>query len=268
MRAIEVQTRELSWLEGLPLDFLVLNVTAPDIAPVNTLPTLRGLTVDSWQGDLAFALLPNLEWFGVVEAEPGQLDGLYRLNHSTISMLSIGRYREGELTALAGLGRLKSLSIVDSRSLTSLEGIEALTDLRVLDLSMCRKLPGLAAMDGAAALQAVTLDTCNHVGDLHQLALLPDLRVVQIEMRTLPGLGPLAGHPTLEFVWLIGGRPTPGDVEALLADSALKMVKANRAVWMRGNDGWRHVPDMYAMAADEDEHHTRLVAELNAWKYQ
>lgn len=268
VRAIEVQTRDLSWLVGLPLDFLVLNVPAPDIAPVGTLPTLRGLTLDSWHGDLDFAQLPNLEWFSVVELGPGQLDGLYRLGHSTVSTLSIGRYRESDVTALAGLGRLKSLTIVDSRALTSLEGIEALTNLRVLDLSICPQLSGLNAIHGAAALQAVTLETCNRVSDLHPLALLPDLRVVQIEMRTLPGMGPLAGHPSLEFVWLIGGRPTPEDVEALLADSQLKMVNAGREVWMRRNNGWTHVPDLYAMAPPDDEHHTRLVAELSAWKYQ
>jgi MFS family permease len=73
---------------------------------------------------------------------------------------------------------------------------------------------------------------------------------------------------TLQFVWVIGGKLPPEELRALLDNSALTMLQANRGVWMRTGTDWHHVADIYAMSEEEqalyDELHARR-SELAAW---
>jgi hypothetical protein len=131
--------------------------------------------------------------------------------------------------------------------------------------------PGLATLDGieaAKALQAVTLETCNRVDDLGPLADLPDLRVVQVEMRSTPSVAPLAGHPSLEYLWVIGRKPPSDQIEALLETTSLRMIMMGRATWLRLPTGWKHFEDSYTMSEDELQLRELSIAALNSLKYQ
>ena len=266
VRALEVHADDLTWLEGLPLEFVVAHGGLVDITPIRTLRSLRGLSVDAWVGDLDLSHFPLLRWFGVSEVEKGQLDRLYETGHPTLEMLEVGKYREADLTSLSRLTRLQDLSIVDSRSLASLSGIGALPNLRLLDLHTCPQLATVEGIQSATMLRAIVLTTCNRIEDLAPVRSLPDLKVVQIEMRHPPSLQPLVGHDSVEFVWVIGGKPPPGEIELLSESPAMRMVNSNRASWMRADDGWIHVDNIYAMTTEQLELHETLLADLNRLK--
>ncbi len=267
VRALEVHDKQLTAIQGLPLEFVF--TTAPDVdaAVLNTLGELRGLSLDSWVGDLDLGRLSNLEWFGVTEVAPGQLDALWASGHGRLQRLAVGRYRHTDLRPLVRLPELYDVSIVDSRVLTSLGGLGSLPRLRTLDLAICPKLGGLAGIEGARGLQSLVLDACNHIDDLGPLDRLRDLRVLQIDMRKPPTLIPLEGHVSLEFVWLITGHRPLGEIDELLASPRLRMVTMRRGCWMRGPGGWHHIEDIYAMTPHEDRMYQGLLAELNRYKY-
>lgn len=267
IRALEIHGAGLEGLEGLPLEYLIAAGTNVDAAPIATMPLLRGLGLDSWTGRLAFDRLPALQWFGVTETEPSQLDELFTHGHPSLEWLSVGRYRESDLTALSQLARLRTLSIVDSRSLASLAGIGGVPNLTAVDVAICPKLQRLDGIDQAAALRAVTLESCNRIDDLAPVAGLPRLKVLQVEMRRPPPLGSLVGHSSLEFLWLIGGTRPPEEVDALLTNAALRMVTMRRTTWMRNGEEWHHCPNIYDMGAREAQQYETLLEHLNRRKY-
>jgi len=180
--------------------------------------------------------------------------------------VSVGNCSEPSLSVVAGLPQLTHLSIVDSRSLVSRAGIGALTQLRALELAICPKLESLDGIDSASALQSLVLDMCNQTESLDPLAAATHLRVLQIEVRNPPSLGPLVGHPALEFVWLLGGRRPAGEVETVLENPRLRMVNVRRATWMRTDDQWVHFDDVYAMTGSQVRLYKELVDELNRIK--
>jgi hypothetical protein len=134
-----------------------------------------------------------------------------------------------------------------------------------------------AVGDPDAALQSLAETICGGTGadfvDVH-------LRVgtALVAMAAARSRGAEDGmwdQPPSDFVVPIvhGGQElgtvrVTGDVLRPTERRLIDDLVGNRAVWMRLGDGWRHVPNVYAMAADDDEHYTRLVAELNALKYQ
>ncbi len=267
VRALESHLRDIGALAGLPLEYLFIATPNVDAAHVNTLTGLRGLSLDSWAGDLRVDEMADLEWFGVVEVGKGQLDTLWANGHSDLRWLSVGKYRERDLQALSRLPRLADLAIVDSRSLVSLGGIEELQQLQRLELAMCSALEDVAGIEDATAVRSVVLESCNRVDDLSPLAELPELRVVQIEMRTPPSLRSLAGHPTLEFVWLIGGKPRADEVDALLESPSLRMINARRESWLRTGGTWVHAANIYAMTPEQIKLYEELLEEMNRLKY-
>lgn len=266
IRALEVQTRDLDFLSGLPLEFLHLNVAMPRIGPVNSLGRLRGLVLDAWEGDLDFGELPNLEWFGVTEVERGQLDELFEHGHQRLHHLAIGKYRERDLCPLSTLAMLTHLSVGDSRALTRVTGIETLPRLRYVDLYSCPGLATLSGIEAATSLQHVELSRCNKINRLNDVAALPDLRSLQIEMSRPPPLIPIIGHPTLQYLWLVGGRkPVADDILRLLDNPPLRFLASSRSHWIRASTGWVHIPDIYAMNADESALHERHMRERDAF---
>ena len=268
VRAVEMHGKDLTPLADFPVEFLFANWPNVDAAPVNHMTRLRGLSIDSWRGDLMISRLRHLEWFGVVEVGHGQLDELFDNGHPTLRLLSAGKYREPDLLPLEHLGGLMSLAVVDSRSLTTLDGLGALPRLLSLDLTTCPGLATLAGIEQAKTLQAVTLESCNKVDDISPLADLHDLRVVQIEMRSTPSLAPLAGHPSLEYLWVIGRKPPSDQIEALLDTPSLRMIMTGPASWLRLSTGWEHFADASAMSEDVLQLRERGITALNALKYQ
>ena len=268
IRAVEAHIPDLSPLLDFPIEFLMTTWPDVDATPINRLTRLRGLSLDSWSGDLSVSLLPDLEWFGVIEAEPGQLDDLFDSGHPKLLSLSVGRYREQDLSPLHALNGLVSLAIVNSRSLETLEGIGNLDGLAHLDLTTCPRLASLRGLETAPRLRAVTLESCNRIDDLSPLAGLPNLRVVQIEMRETPSLAPLNGHPRLEFLWIVGREPRAEEIETLLETTSIRMINAGRSSWLRMDEGWKHFANLYAMSDRELQLRDELITELNAAKYQ
>lgn len=267
VRALEVHAADLDSLQGLPLEYLFVVGVAADAAVVNTMTNLRGLSLDRLTGSLSLSRLPNLEWFGIVESAAGQLEQLLRDGHSRLRWLSVGKYREPSLSALAGLPQLTHLSVINSRSLASLAGIGRLPRLRALELAICPKLDALDGIDRTPTLQKLVLDTCNRIENLDPLASVAHLRVLQIEMRSPPSLGPLVGHSTLEFVWLVGGKRPAGEIETLLENPRLRMVNVRRATWMRTDDEWIHFDNVYAMTGSQLHLYEELIDEVNRARY-
>ena len=201
IRALEVHASTLEFLRDLPLEFLFLNAPLPRIEPVVTLARLRSLAAGAWQGALDFGALPALEWLGVVEPERGQLDPLFSRGHAGLRHLSVARWKEDDLGALARIPDLTHLDLSHARRFASLDGIANLPELRVLELETCSTLASLDGIEEARRLEHVGVARCNRIDDIAPLARLPALRAVQIELRKPPSLMPLVEHPTLEYVW-------------------------------------------------------------------
>lgn len=267
IRALEVHTADLDPLEGLPLEYLFVVGRSVDGALLTTLANLRGLSLDTLAGHFSLNRLPHLRWFGIAESVSDQLEHLVSGGHGRLEWLSVGKYREPDLRPVAELPQLAHLSIVESRSLVSLAGLGALSRLRVLELAICPKLKGIDGIDSARALQGLVLDSCNQVESLDPLAAVEPLRVIQLEMRSPPPLSPLVGHPSLEFLWLVGGKRPEGEVEMLLDNARLRMVNMKRASWMRRHGRWARYDNVYAMTPGELRLYEDLVDELNGVKY-
>jgi hypothetical protein len=266
IRALEVQAHDLDFLTGLPLEFLSLNVAMPRIEPVNSLGRLRGLGLNAWTGDLDFRALPNLEWLEASELERGQLKGLFEQGHGRLHHLGIGKYRETDLSPLRALSALTHLSVGNSRALARLTGIEALPRLRHFDVYSCRVLASLSGIEAATSLQHVELTRCNGIDRLDDVATLPDLRSLQIEMDRPPPLAPLVSHPSLEYLWLVGGRkPAVEDISRLLENPPLRFLSSSRSLWMRVSTGWLNIPDIYAMTEEESATHERRLRERDTF---
>jgi hypothetical protein len=266
IRALEVQAHDLDFLTGLPLEFLSLNVAMPRIEPVNSLGRLRGLGLDAWTGDLDFGALPDLEWFEASEVERGQLKGLFEQGHNRLHHLAIGKYRDADLSPLSALTALTHLSVGDSRALARVTGIETLPRLRYFDVYSCRALATLSGIEAATSLQHVELSRCNRIDRLEDVAALPDLRSLQIEMDRPPPLAPLVGHPTLEYLWLVGGRkPADEDVSRLLTNPPLRFLDTSRSLWMRVSTGWLNIPDIYAMTEEQSAIHDQRLRERDTF---
>jgi len=266
VRALEVQGKDLAFLEGLPLEFLTLNVTDPHIDPVNSLRSLRGLYVDTWHGELDFEALPNLEWFGVTEVDPERLDALAEHGHPRLRHISIGRYRWGDLRPLERLPELVSLTITDSWYLAGVRGVEALPKLRAVEFALCYRLASLAGLEDAAGLECVDLHSCNKLEGLAPVARLGGLRLLQLELREPPSLTPFSGHPTLEFVWLVGGKPLADEIDALRAVRSLVMIVSARGVWVRTDGEWERIENIYDMTPAQQARYDELTRQRLAIK--
>lgn len=266
IRALEVHVQALDFLRDLPLEFLFLNAPLPRIEPVASLTRLRSLAAGAWQGALDFTALPALEWFGVFEPERRQLDPLFRDGHAQLRHLSVARWKEDDLRPLAGLPRLTHLNLSHARRFASLGGIAALPELRVLELESCSALASLAGIDAADDLEHVGLATCNRIDDIAPLGCLPALRAVQIELRQPPSLMPLVELPTLESVWLVGGRRPHEEYEALRAKPSLVVLQTGRSAWLRRDGEWLHVLDIYAMTPEQTTLYDALHERRNAIK--
>lgn len=265
IRSLEVHTPDLSFLDGLPVEYLFVNTALPDIRPVHGLPELRSLVLDAWTGEIDLSELPQLRWLEVLEVEKDQLDRLLAQGHLGLDHLVVGKWRQPDLTGLGRFPRLSHLAVGDTRSLVSLDGAKQLSRLRVLELYVCPGLTDLKGIEGAALVH-LGIESCNKVTDLAPLASLPNLRSVQIELRRPPPLEPLFGNRNLEFVWLIGGKRPPEELAALRDLPSTRIVQASRETWLRADGEWHKVADIYAMTDEQQAAYERLHDERNAIK--
>jgi hypothetical protein len=138
-----------------------------------------------------------------------------------------------------------------------LDSLDALPELapslRVLDLEIIPNLASLAGIPRAAAIETLTLKSCNKVVDLGPLEEASRLLYLDIaNVRSKPSLAPLANRDGLEIIGL-DYEPAREDVDRLLKLDKFRLLKAARRVWVRDDDGdWREydyyeskLPDTY-----------------------
>jgi hypothetical protein len=264
IRALQVPPgADLGWANGLPLEFLIVPL-AGSVEVVGTLQRLRGLHLGSWTGPLPFGALPSLEWFDTQEPERGQIDPLLELSSERLHHLSVGRYPFADTTPLRALQHLTHVALGDSRRLRSVDGLGHLRHLRHIVLYRCPGLESLAGLEAVPGLRHIEIENCSRITDLSPLADLTDLRSVKLELRTIPSLAPLIGHPGLEFVWLVSTkRPDAQVVEPLLQSPRLRFLAAGRSCWLRTEGAWKAIPNIYAATRGEAVLHEGFVDEYH-----
>lgn len=241
VRALETDIVDEALVEAVP-DLEFLSAGIPDGRLVAKFRRLRLLGLDSFEGSLDFRDLPRLEWLGIRECEPGNLDGLLA-GHPKVHGLAVGRYPFADLTPLARL-HLGRLSIGAGRRLSSLEGAASLAaTLTSLDLY---SLPSLASLDGIEALEnleVLELGGLRHITTLDWVRRLPRLRLLNVfDLKNVEGLGPLAGHPGLEFV--IFGRTKDLDLEPLADIPNLRLMHTGSYRWNRDRHAFPYLSDL------------------------
>jgi hypothetical protein len=269
IRALELPPgADAEWVRGLPLEFLIVPYTH-SVDFLGSLRRLRGLHLGSWTGQLRFELLPFLEWFDTTEPEREQLEPLLNNANEHLHHLGVGRYPFADATPLGGLRHLTHVALGHSRRLVRVSGVGHLPQLRHLVLYACPRLESLAEVEEAPGIKHIEIERCNRITDLSPLAGLVQLRSVKIEMSTPPTLAPLIGHSSLAYIWLVSTKlPAAEFVEPLLESPRLRFLAAGRSCWLRRDDRWEHVPNIYAATHEEGVLHEGLVDEYHraaAW---
>jgi hypothetical protein len=244
VRALEIHERDIGIVRELPeLEFLSL-IDLDDPDPLYALPRLRGLSISgTWDGRIDFHRLPSLESFGVVECprDEGGLDTLYA-GHPRLRRLHIGRYRHPDLRPLARLD-LTRMSIGYARSFVSLGGAEALAEtLTTLALFNCPNLSSLDGVEQLARLEALSLERLRQITTIGFVQQLPRLTHLDIfDLDHVDSLGPIAGHPSLEFIAF--GRTRDLDLDPLDRVRRLKMILTGSYRWNRDPHSFPHLHD-------------------------
>lgn len=242
VRALEADIVDEALVEAVPdLEFLSVGRVDVDPRVVVRFGRLRSLGVAGIKGALDFRDLPDLEWLGINECEPGNLDGLIG-GHPRLRSLGVGRYPFADLTPLGRLN-LRRLSVGNSRHLTSLHGAASLAPtLEGLDLWM---LPALGSLDGIEALtnlEVLELDGLRQITTLDWVQRLPRLRLLNVfDLKNVESLRPLAGHPSLEFVTF--GRTKDLDLVPLESIPNLKLILTGSYRWNRDVHAFPYMHD-------------------------
>lgn len=207
---------DLRFLEYLPIKQLViLDPRISDLAPLYTLsPTLESLhlTVDPHIAiDLtAFPLLRDLSanWSQVADTITGAL----RLQRT-----ALGSYQPADLTPLAGLDALNSISMKDRPRIRSLAGLGQLPNLTHLGIYSAARLEDVADLRGRQRIESLYLQGCPRLGTTEDLDGCTGLRKLNLaEGADLDTCTPLGALTALEELYLYGTtRFTDGDLSPI-----------------------------------------------------
>ncbi|NHA66555.1 leucine-rich repeat domain-containing protein [Phycicoccus flavus] len=198
--ALSVTGKDLSFLAELPeLEHLRLG-DAGDIGPAASLPRLRSFEAVGWDGGRIDATgWPRLQRFAVgAPPRGGGVESVYA--HPTVEVLGLNRFAGTELTEVTA-PRLRELRL-SSPKLESLTGLEAHADtLEVLVLSGVPRLRDLSSLAAMTRLEVLGISSARGVTTLDEVAAARGLRLLDLgDQRGVESLGPLAGHPSLEYV--------------------------------------------------------------------
>lgn len=104
-----------------------------------------------------------------------------------------------DLSPIASLHRLKSLSVANRITLTDLAPLASLTDLLHLNLLRCRSLEDLSPLASFSKLKSLNLYKCQSLTDLSPLAFLTELGSLDLQScEKVADLSPLSGCSSLK----------------------------------------------------------------------
>ena len=149
------------------------------------------------------------------------------------------RYPGADLAELAGLVRLRDLSIMNSPRLRRLDGLAGLVALRHLRLGLCVNLASLEGVEQRPELQVLRVEACRRIRDVSPVAQLPQLRTLElIDLKDVESLRPLFGLEGLEELRFGGDtRVLDGDLAGLAQLRRLRLVLfANRRHYTHTRD--------------------------------
>jgi len=124
---------------------------------------------------------------------------------TSLRRVALDAYGADDLTPLAGLRDLSSISLKDRPKLRSLAGLGELVLLETLGVFGAARLEDVSELDGREMLTRLELEACRKVASLDDLAGCTGLRVLNIaEIGDLPSAAPLAGLSDLVELYAYG----------------------------------------------------------------
>ena len=195
---------DLHFLEYLPIrELVILDRRITDLSPVYTLaPKLERLDVEvAADVPVDVSELPRLR---DLAAYWSQVSATIAAGTS-LRRVALDAYGADDLTPLAGLRDLSSISMKDRPKLRSLAGLGELVLLETLGVFGAARLGDVSELDGRELLTRLELEACRKVWSLDDLAGCTGLRVLNIaEIGDLPSAAPLAGLSDLVELYAYG----------------------------------------------------------------
>ena len=104
-----------------------------------------------------------------------------------------------DVSGLAGLKQLQTLDLSRCKSLSDVSGLAGLTKLQTLNLSVCESLSNVSVLAGLTQLQTLNLSNCQSLSDVSGLAGLTQLQSLNLsDCQSLSDVSGLAGLTQLQ----------------------------------------------------------------------
>ncbi len=207
---------DLRFLEYLPIkQLVVLDPRITDLAPIYTLAAsleLLHLTVDP-DVTVDLGALPRLTDFSAGWTQAADTLSAAR----GLQRVALGGYRPDDLTPLAGLDSLTSISMKDRPRIRSLAGLGQLPEVTHLGIYAASRLDDVADLRGRSRIETLYLQACPKLGTTEDLDGCTGLRKLNLaEGAELDTCAPLGSLAALEELYLYGStRFTDGDLSPI-----------------------------------------------------
>jgi len=214
--ALGYDERDLYFLQYLPIrELVILDRRITDLAPVYTLaPKLELLHLQADPGTrVDLTALPNLR--DLSATWPQVAETVAAGQH--LRRLAVDGYQADDLTPLAGLRELSSLTLGERPKLRSLHGLGEFPLLEELRLFLAARLDDVTELRGRDLLTKLELEGFRKLTSVADLAGCTGLRLLNLaEGGELESAAPLAGLVELEELYLYGTTKfVDGDLSAL-----------------------------------------------------
>jgi hypothetical protein len=214
--ALGYDERDLCFLQHLPIrELVILDRRITDLAPVYTLaPKLERLDVEVAPGVLIdLSELPNLRDLAASWSQVSATIGA----GTSLRRVALDAYDAEDLTPLAGLRDLSSISMKERPKLRSLQGLSEFVLLDTLGIFLGSRLEDVSDLQGRELLTTLELEACKKLGSVTDLAGCTGLRLLNVsEGGDLESAAPLAGLVELEELYAYGStRFVDGDLSPL-----------------------------------------------------
>lgn len=209
---------DLHFLDYLPVrELVILDRRITDLSPVYTLaPRLERLDVEVAPGvRIDLTELPNLRDLACYWSQVSDTIGAGR----SLRRVALDAYDADDLTPLAGLRDLSSISMKDRPKLRSLDGLGEFVLLDALGIFLAARLEEVSELRGRDLLTRLELQGCRKLTTLADLAGCTALRVLDVsEGGDLESAAPLGGLVELEELYAYGSTKfVDGDLSPIAA---------------------------------------------------